>query len=67
MKILKDGKEMYTGVKILFECRECGCMFTVSKKICGYCEGKSVYTCQNCLTIAKSNREMKPEVMNHEA
>lgn len=42
MKILKDGKEMYTGTKILFECDRCECMFTVAKKICGYCEKKSL-------------------------
>ena len=57
MKILRYGKDMFTGAKILFECKECGCMFAVAKKICGYCEGKNIYTCPNCLKIVKSDFE----------
>ena len=61
MKILKDGKEMYKGQKILFECDRCECMFTVAKKICGYCEGKSVYACPNCQKILRSDFELNFE------
>lgn len=56
MEILKQGKNTPLGETKKFECPNCGCVFKVHKRECGYTELDSppVYykhTCPNCTYI----------------